>query len=274
MNKELFRIKHELWLKMLYASFAIQDEKVKDILYDFSNILFRHLKWIAGELKEQNIAYDYDKYGIEIEKKTYFQYYEYLINEIKISMKQYEQSPLFARMISDEYFMIETLQGFLKNGRDDRTVSAFNKARKYENKNLDQKQTDALTYFLFEESYKEYELIMVYFYMQNYTNDITLYNVYQDLIDESHYHLKCFGNMLSKMGLLNIPRTIIKELYQATDIKQFMLDGIEEEKNAKEMCLQLARDVNDEELGKFFEFINFQENYHIELMQKALEALD
>lgn len=274
MNKELFRIKHELWLKMLYASFAIQDEKVKDTLYDFSNILFRHLKWIAKELKEQEIQYDYDKYAIEIEKQTYFQYYEYLIHELQIAIRQYDQSELFARMISDEYFMIETLQGFLKNGRDDRTVTAFNKARKYENKNLDQKQTDALTYFLFEESYKEYELIMVYFYMQNYTNDLTLFDVYQDLIDESHYHLKCFGNMLSKMGLLNIPRTIIKELYQTTDIKQFMLDGIEEEKSAKEMCLQLASDVNDEELGKFFEFINFQENYHIELMQKAIKVLD
>ena len=274
MTKELFRIKHELWLKMLYASFAIQDPKAKDILYDFSNMLFRHLKWIAQELKDQNIQYDYDKYGIEIEKKTYFQYYEYLINEIQLVMKHYDQSPLYARMISDEYFMIETLLEFLKQGREDRAVSAFNKERKYENKNLDQKQTDALTYFLFEESYKEYELIMVYFYMQNYTDNLTLYNVYQDLIDESHYHLKCFGNMLSKMGLLNIPRTIIKELYQTTDIKQFMLDGIEEEKSAKEMCLQLARDVNDEELGKFFEFINFQENYHIELMQKALVVLD
>jgi len=79
--------------------------------------------------------------------------------------------------------------------------------------------------------------------------------------------------MLAKMGILNIPRTIIKELYTTTDIKQFMLDGIEEEKGAKEMCTQLAAAVNDEELAKFFDFINYQENYHIELMQKALKVL-
>ena len=79
--------------------------------------------------------------------------------------------------------------------------------------------------------------------------------------------------MLSKMGILAIPRTLMKEIYKREDIKQFLLDGIEEEKAAKEECVKLARAVKDEELSKFFEFINFQENYHIELMQKAIKNL-
>jgi rubrerythrin len=273
MNKELFQLKHELWLKMLYTSFAINDPKIKDTLYDFSNILFRHLKWMAQDLRQNNIEYDYSKYGIEIEKSTTFEYFEYLINEIKIALRQYEESVLSSRIISDEYYMIVTLENFLKDETNNQVITAFNKQRKYENKDLNKEQTDALTYFLFEESYKEYELIMVYFYMQIHSDNLVLNDVYQDLVDESHFHLKCFGNMLAKMGILNIPRTIIKELYTTTDIKQFMLDGIEEEKGAKEMCTQLAAAVNDEELAKFFDFINYQENYHIELMQKALKVL-
>ncbi|MEA1914268.1 MAG: iron-binding protein [Campylobacterota bacterium] len=273
MNKELFQTKHELWLKVLYTSFAINDPKIKDTLYDFSNILFRHLKWISQELKENEIAYDYDKYGIEFEKQSNFEYFQYLINEIKVSMGQYSESVLFSRIISDEYYIIVALENFLKDDLNDAPITAFSKERTYEDKDLNKEQTDALTYFLFEESYKEYELIMVYFYMQNFTDNMVLNDVYQDLVDESHFHLKSFGNMLAKMGILNIPRTIIKELYTATDIKQFMLDGIEEEKGAKEMCTQLAAAVNDEELAKFFDFINYQENYHIELMQKALKVL-
>jgi len=272
-NKELFQLKHELWLKMVYSSFAISEPQIKDTLYDFSNILFRHLKWLAQDLRANNIEYDYSKYGIEIEKQTTFEYFEYLINEIKIALRQYGESVLFSRIISDEYYMIVTLEKLLKDEKNNHQITAFNKQRKYEDKNLDKEQTDALTYFLFEESYKEYELIMVYFYMQIHSDDVVLNDVYQDLIDESHFHLKCFGNMLAKMGILNIPRTIIKELYTKTDIKQFMLDGIEEEKGAKEMCAQLAAAVNDEELAKFFDFINYQENYHIELMQKAIKVL-
>jgi len=72
---------------------------------------------------------------------------------------------------------------------------------------------------------------------------------------------------------LAIPRTLMKELYKRDDIKQFLIDGIEEEKAAKQECIKLSQAVKDDELSKFFDFINFQENYHIELMQKAIKIL-
>jgi rubrerythrin len=188
-------------------------------------------------------------------------------------MKNYDlENPLFARMVSDEYYFITKLTNYFKTTQNG-SIKAFNKERIYQNKILSKESIDALTIFLFEETYKEYELIMIYSYMQNYTDDITQYNVFQDLIDESHYHLKCFGNMLSIMGILAIPRTLLKELYKRDDIKQFLIDGIEEEKLAKEECQKLSLAVKDEELSKFFEFINYQENYHIELMKKAITKL-
>jgi rubrerythrin len=270
----IYKVKHELWLKILFSSFAIKDDKIKNELYEFSQIEFRHLKWLANECKDNNISYDYNRFQIDCRQDSNFDYFQYIINEIKISMRQYDESALFARIISDEFYMIQRLEGLLSNELNNGEITAFNKERIYENKELDKTSTDAFTIFLFEETYKEYELIMVYNYMQNYTDDIILYNVYQDLVDESLYHLKCFGNMLSKMGILSVPRIIIESIYQRDDIQKFLIDGIAEEEAAKEECIKLSQAVKDEELSQFFTFINFQENYHIELMQKAIKVLE
>jgi len=269
----LFQIKHELWLKILFTSFAVKNDKIKSELYEFASMQYRHLKWISNELKDNNEEYNYTKSDINIEKESNFAYFQFLIDEIKIAMSNYKPSELSARIISDEYYMIQRLEAYMNDNSNDGKITAFSKERIYERKQLDKTSTDAFTIFLFEETYKEYELIFVYAYMQNYTIDILQYNVYQDLIDESQYHLKCFGNMLSKMGILAIPRMLIESIYKRKDIKQFLLDGIEEEKAAKEECRKLAEAVKDEELSQFFNFINFQENYHMELMQKAIKVL-
>ncbi|MCF6172381.1 MAG: iron-binding protein [Campylobacteraceae bacterium] len=271
---EIYQKKHELWLKILYASFAISNETIKSELCDMAGIEFRHLKWLSNKLKEQNEEYDYEKSDLDIQKSTNYNFLNYLVEEIKEVKGKYDlKDNLFARMDGDENYFLQRLAYFLAHDKYDDTITAFNRDRVYKAKKLSKKSTDALTIFLFEESYKEYELIMIYAYMQNYTNDIELYNVYQDLVDESMYHLKCFGNMKAQMGILAIPRTIIKSLYKREDIKQFFLDGIDEEKAAKEECIKLSTAVQDEELSKFFDFINFQENYHMELMQKAIKVL-
>jgi len=272
LNK-LYQQKHELWLKILFSSFAIANEQIKSVLYDFAQIEFRHLKWLSNKLKDENIEYNYEKYAIDIQKETNFEYFSYLISQIKLVIKEYNpDDELFARCLSDEYYMISTIEKFLQTTQDVQ-ITAFNKKRIYEDKNLDKTSTDALTIFLFDETYKEYELILIYAYMQNYTDDILQYNIYQDLVDESQFHLKCFGNMLAKMGILAIPRTVMETLYKRNNIKEFLIDGIEEEKAAKEECKRLSEAVKDDELSAFFDFINFQENYHIELMKKAVKAL-
>ena len=269
---EIYQKKHELWLKILFASFAISNEEVKSELYDMAGIEFRHLKWLSNMMREQGVEYDYEKSDLNIQKSTNYNFFNYLIDEIKEIENEYDlKDNLFARIKSDEDYFLQKLRYFLAHSKFDAAITAFNRDRVYKGKKLSKKSTDALTIFLFEESYKEYELILIYAYMQNYTNDIALYNVYQDLIDESMYHLKCFGNMQAQMGILAIPRTIIKSLYKREDIKQFFLDGIDEERAAKEECIKLSQAVQDEELSEFFDFINFQENYHIELMKKLLK---
>ena len=78
--------------------------------------------------------------------------------------------------------------------------------------------------------------------------------------------------MMAKMGILSVPRMVMKELYQVEDIVRFLKNGIEEEMAAKEECKTLSEAVMKEsqELASFFDFINRQEDYHITLMKDAL----
>jgi len=76
--------------------------------------------------------------------------------------------------------------------------------------------------------------------------------------------------MMAKLGILALPRELHEMTYIVDDLQQFIKDGIAEEVAAKEMCKELSDAIKDEELSKFFDFINYQENYHIALMQKLL----
>jgi len=272
---KIYQAKHELWIKVLFSSFAIRNEKIKIKIYEFAQIEFKHLKWLSNNLKENGVKYNYDKYAIDINKETNFEFFEYLIFEIKSCMKNYNPlDPLFARMLSDEFYFISELEGLLEDKFNNANITAFNRKREYEDKQLDDLSRDALTLFLFEESYKEYELILLYGYFQNHTDNILQYNVYQDMIDESQFHLKSFGEMMAKMGVLAIPRTVIPKLYVDKDIKQFLVDGIDEEEKAKAECKALAEAIDDKEISSFLEFIMYQENYHIELMRKTIANLE
>jgi len=270
MNK-LYQAKHELWLHITFSSFAIENEEIKSRLYDFSMIAFRHMKWVGSSVLESGENYNYDRNMILYKQDSVFE----ILNSLKLKIEEiqelYLDTVLFQRIKTDEIYLLEYISETLKNEENNQPITSFNMKRKWLDKNLAQEQIDALTVFLFDESYKEYELILVYAYMQARTNDILQFNIYQDLIDESHFHLKSFGNMMAKLGILALPRELHELTYIVDDLQQFIVDGIAEEEAAKIMCKELSDAVKDEELSKFFDFINFQENYHIELMKKLLQ---
>jgi hypothetical protein len=270
MTPELFQQKHELWLQILFASFAIDDPAIKDELYDFSMIEFRHMRWIARALHDAGVDYHYERSKLLYKSDNMFDPLRALITEIKQTMQAYPATPLSARMITDEHHFISRIARILDHPENNMPVTAFDMHRTLPGKSLDQAQIDALTLFLFEESYKEYELILVYAYVQNQSDDVTERDIYQDLIDESHFHLKSFGNLMAKMGILALPRELHEHTYKISDIEAFIRSGIAEEENAKEQCLELASMITDKELSAFFDFINYQESYHIELMKKLL----
>lgn len=267
MNKS-YQKKHELWLGVLFASFAINDEEIKSRLYDFSQIAFRHMKWLGSDILSSNDNYNYDREWQLLKQTTVFEILQTLCTQIEQTQSYYPASILGERLRTDDIYLLEYLKELLNDETNNQPVTAFNMQRQWEN--IDQASIDALTLFLFEESYKEYELILIYAYMQARTKNSLHFDVFQDLIDESHFHLKSFGNMMARLGILAVPRQLHEMTYIVEDLEKFVHDGIAEEEAAKEMCRELSGAIKDEKLSKFFDFVNYQESYHIELMKKLL----
>ena len=273
--KKLFERKHELFLSMIFGAFSIKDEKLYEIFYDFALIEYRHLTWLGKAIKEVGNEFDYDinRDDVKFMAKDNFELFKNLKELLEAIKNDYLDEPMFERFKSDEEFFIQKIDYLLGDDKNNSPIEAYNKSRKLDGYELDEVSTNALIHFLFEETYKEYELIMVYTYSNIHTENVVLSNIFVDLIYESIFHLKSFARMLSKMGLLYLPRQIMKDVYQFDDLEKFLVDGIKEEEMAKEECLKLSRAVKNQDLSNFFNFINNQENYHIELMKKALKEI-
>jgi rubrerythrin len=261
---------HEVWLEMLMAGY-ISNTKNREILVNFSDILFRHFTWIEDAMIVSGEAYDYDRGAVPVKVEKLSMLLHAIIthlNELDLQLLSLSDKALSERMSSDIYYMTGVLHTM-----HDELVTAFSMERVYPGISLTKEATDALTLFLFEETYKEYELIMIYNYLKAHSDDAYLNRIFQILIEESFFHLKSFCEMSAKMGILAVPRVVMKELYQIEDVTQFLKDGIDEELAAKEECKRLAEAVSKDspELEKFFDFINHQENYHIALMEDALK---
>ncbi len=270
-EKDILAREHELWLITLMASFMSRDIENKRVLNDFSDIIFRHFTWIENYLIKNSINYDYNREPIPIKVESLSVILNNILNriaQIELLLNLILDNKLVDRIKSD----LEYMKYKLSNLKDEK-IEAFNANRRYKNYNLSKEATDSLTLFLFEESYKEYELILIYNYLKSHSNDAFMIRIFQIMIEESFFHLKSFGEMMSEMGILGVPRVIHKSLYQISDMQEFLEEGINEEIAAKEECIRLSKAVAKEslELAKFFDFINNQESYHIELMKEALE---
>jgi len=260
---------HEVWLEMLMAGFMSRTQS-KQTLFEFSDILFRHFTWIEHAMIEADEPYDYDRAMIPIKVARLQDMLKTIVShliEIDLQLVGLEDKALASRIGTDLHYMQQVLHEM-----NDEVVTAFNMERQFPDATLSEEARDALTLFLFDESYKEYELIMIYNYLKAHSNDAYLNRIFQILIDESFFHLRSFGEMMAKMGILAVPRVVMKELYEVEDVVAFLKAGIDEELAAKEECKRLSDAVGRDSkmLSAFFDFINHQENYHIDLMKDAL----
>ncbi len=271
--KKLFKEIHEAWLATQFTGFMSQTQSRQE-LYEFSNILFKHLTWIENDFIKQNIEYSYDINQVPIRVDKLSSMLHDIIRRIELielTLDTCKDEHITFRMRSDLNYM----KSVLEQMPDEDVSSAFNMKKEFPNITLTEEARDALTLFLFEESYKEYELIMVYNYSKANSDNAFLNRIFQILIDESFFHLRSFGQMMAQMGILGVPRSLMEEIYKFDNLEQFLKDGIQEEIGAKEECKRLADAVSSssEHFASFFNFINHQENYHIALMEEALEYI-
>ena len=271
--KQLFKEVHQAWLALQFTGFMSKTENRLE-LYEFSNILFKHFTWLENDFVKNKISYSYDIPQVPIkvnQLSVMLQNIQERLTSIEEQLVQCQDEAITHRMRSD----LSYIKSAISTMKDENVESAFNVSKTYPNVELTDDAKDALTIFLFEESYKEYELILVYNYSKANSNDAFLNRIFQILIDESFFHLRSFGQMMAEMGILAVPRALMAEIYQFDNLEQFLKDGIQEEIGAKEECKKLADAVSSssEHFASFFTFINNQENYHIALMEEALEYL-
>ncbi len=272
--KQLFKEVHEAWLATQFTGFMSQTGSRQD-LYEFSNILFKHLTWLENDFIKNNITYNYDIPQVPI-RVTHISHMTNNIIErlssIESQLNSCKDENITLRMASD----LEYIKAALIKLPEENVEKCFKAEKNYLNVELSEEARDALTIFLFEESYKEYELIMVYNYSKANSDNAFLNRIFQILVDESFFHLRSFGQMMAEMGILGVPRSLMEEIYKFDDLEQFLKDGIQEEIGAKEECKKLADAVSSssEHFAAFFTFINNQENYHIALMEEALEHIN
>jgi len=271
--QKLFNEIHEAWLATQFTGFMSQTQSRQE-LYEFSNILFKHLTWIENDFTKQGLSYSYDIAHVPVKVSHISVMIHNIVQRLTAIESQLDlcgDEHITFRMRSDLRYMKSALEKL----PEEEVVSAFDAKREYGNIELTSEAKDALTLFLFEESYKEYELIMVYNYSKANSKDAFLNRIFQILIDESFFHLRSFGQMMAQMGILSVPRSLMEEIYKFDDLEQFLKDGIQEEIGAKEECKKLADAVSSssEHFADFFTFINNQENYHIALMEEALEYI-
>jgi hypothetical protein len=268
--QQLFNEIHEAWLATQFTGFMSNTQSRQE-LYEFSNILFKHLTWIENDFIKQKVSYSYDIQHVPIKVRHISVMITDILNRlisIESKLDSCDDEHIVFRVRSDLNYM----KSALKELPEEEVLSAFDAKREFPNIKLTTEAKDALTLFLFEESYKEYELIMVYNYSKANSNDAFLNRIFQILIDESFFHLRSFGQMMAQMGILSVPRSLMEEIYKFDNLEQFLKDGIQEEIGAKEECKKLAEAVSSssEHFSDFFTFINNQENYHIALMEEAL----
>ena len=269
MNQNNFTLLHATWLTTLFSSFALPQSELKGQLYDFSEILHRHLNWVENALLQQGVTVSYERPNLNFK----YQNIGEMISTCKIMLdgvkEQYEgNDELSKRIYADLEYLIFVLSTHLT---DKTPLTAFDRGLQLRDEaELSPETIMTLVTFLFDESYKEYELIIIYSYAQTQIDNQRIHEIFQILIDESKFHLKSFAQIMADLGILTIPRFITSEIYAIDSLETFLLDGIDEEEAAKEECRAIAQSIGHKPLRNFFNFINTQESYHIALMEEAL----
>jgi rubrerythrin len=262
------------YLKLLYASFMVEDREIAEIYEDFGLIEYKHMMWAMTDMVKNKVEFDMDIDSLrDLKSDSVNELNQKLISQIEASLNNNNTEGVTQETINrfknDEEYMLS----ILNNIKSDEKITAFDEHKTLKNIEITPKQADAFNFFLVGETFKEYELITIYSYLKAYTSNIDAVNCFADLISDSIYHLKRFAKYASELGTLSFVRSIDKEKYQNVEITNFLTENIEEEIGAEKECLILAEQIGNKELSNFLLFISRQEVYHAKLLQRALQTI-
>ncbi|MRJ07002.1 MAG: 4-hydroxythreonine-4-phosphate dehydrogenase [Epsilonproteobacteria bacterium] len=274
MDKQVV-IQHTSFIKFMIASMIVNNAEVKNFFEDVAFFKYRHMAWAMEDAKMEGRDFDayFDENEIQKlrELKSQKDLLNYLIADLEENLQSYQDSekPTIARFKNDDNYFLHRLRKIELEGE----ITAFNGKKELPGIKLSVENKNALVFFLMEEIFKEYELVLIYTYYKTFSTNAIANSAFTDLVYDSIYHWRRFGELAAQMGVLTLPRVVPVEKYKDEDVIQFLKENIAEEISAEKNCLILAEKIGNEELKEFLLFISRQEVYHAELLQRALNSL-
>lgn len=289
MLNELFKRKHNLWLKLLYGSVMVQNGESARMLDSFARIEFRHLRWLADEIISQYRNFDYENAtdGTPFPKMFDFEgemphiecefpeFIDGMKDDLKVLVTLYENDFIYTnRFRSDEGFFIHRIEK-VQESRGFEAHDSFKKdvGEIAKNFNIDPDEAvfvkDSLEYLLD----KEYASVISFFYINAHLENKAYAEILSDLTYESLSHMKYYAILMSMLGILKTPSKVKKDEYMINNLAKFLDKNIEDElEEIKEMESISARAKIDE-FKNLLRFIEEQEKHHIMMLKRIRDAL-
>ena len=267
-------LEHSAIIQYLYNVFLIGDPEITKEIESIARQEMRHLKWFAQKVVELGGRVSLKR--IEEAIKLGESWEEMLKNDvdaeeeaIKIYSSQLEivkddsVKKLLDRVINDEMRHRDEFSELLENLKN---KSVEEKTKKGE---IDPEIVSVMNKLL----QKEYRLILDHLYHFFHSKTWQEKDTSLDIAIESMVHMGELGEKLGEMGAipdLSLPRAKHFKGYSPEEV----LEDIAEEENAKSAYGESAKKVSDEELKKFFRWIEKHEEHHAQRLKELFRKLN
>ncbi len=143
--KILFKEVHEVWLATQFTGFMSKTEtRLK--LYEFANILFKHLTWLENDFVKNDIEYNYNIKHVPIKVSFLSQMIEDILrrlDSVESHLNSCKDKDIVHRIKSD----VDYMRVVLKRLPNEEVSDRFNSHRNHPDIELTQRARDALTLF-------------------------------------------------------------------------------------------------------------------------------
>lgn len=292
-NKLLFQKKHELWLTLKYSSLPIKDGAISNALRNFSEVAFRHMKWLGESIVADIQNYDYENHEIgRPELPTMFNFEKdditiplhdgkQLLEGCRKRLEEivgcYDTSiPLHKRMAGDDEYFLYRLNRITSLHEGIEVGDTFFGGEKpiRELLGIDEDEIKHFMDTLRQQQTKEYRHVVMYLYILVHTAKTELADIFYEQLLESFYHQFHYARLLASLGVIEVPPTVNKSSYQVGSMLEFVRSAVNDEDQEVQDLKSMAATVPNEDFRRLVEFVLNQEEHHLTLLDQALKILE
>lgn len=288
MLTDIFRKKHILWIRLMYAGIIVQNSETSKMLESFAEVEFRHMRWLGEEILKRYREFDYQENVTEEPPrmfdfnndipdlpKDFMDLLETLKDDLKVLVSCYtENFDLGIRFKSDEEYFIHRIEKTMEQ-RDLKTYDSFdsNADEMAEKNNISVGEANFVISSMAALLNKEYDSVLSFFYIITHLENREYAEILSDLLQESLSHFKYYAVLMSSFGVLKLPEKVDTKSYMITSLKDFIDNNVLEETEEIKKMGDIASKIRLEDYKNLLRFIEEQEKHHITLLETVRDAI-